>query len=468
MFQHPVNFQDIPMTDTKRAFSLLPTVITLAWPTMLENIMATAVQYIDTAMVGTLGTRATAAVGSTMTINWLLGGSLYAFGVGFLAYISQARGAGDQDRIRSTAAQAVMMVIVVGGILTVLTTSLSQLVPVWMRIDPSVRALASQYFFILYLPMIPRAASAILSSVFRACGDTKTPMRIGIFVNLINVILNFFLIFPFRYLRIGGFIIPIPGADMGVIGAASASAIALTFGGAATTIALYRHPEISPRDYSLKPDRTILLPCLRISLPNMLQRFATSFGYVFFATMINSLGELSTAAHTIANTVESFFYIPGFGMQAAAAALTGNAIGKNNEQLRKDTENVIIVLEVFMMIMSGGLLFVFAPSMVRLFSKDPEVISLCSTILRMVACSEPFFGVAVVTEGMLQGAGKTFFPVVINIIGMWGIRMVGAFICTQLIGMGLVSAWGCMICHNLFLCIVFTIYAQKTDFTTIA
>lgn len=456
------------MTDTKRAFSLLPTVITLAWPTMLENIMATAVQYIDTAMVGTLGTRATAAVGSTMTINWLLGGSLYAFGVGFLAYISQARGAGDQDRIRSTAAQAVMMVIVVGGILTVLTTSLSQLVPVWMRIDPSVRALASQYFFILYLPMIPRAASAILSSVFRACGDTKTPMRIGIFVNLINVILNFFLIFPFRYLRIGGFIIPIPGADMGVIGAASASAIALTFGGAATTIALYRHPEISPRDYSLKPDRTILLPCLRISLPNMLQRFATSFGYVFFATMINSLGELSTAAHTIANTVESFFYIPGFGMQAAAAALTGNAIGKNNEQLRKDTENVIIVLEVFMMIMSGGLLFVFAPSMVRLFSKDPEVISLCSTILRMVACSEPFFGVAVVTEGMLQGAGKTFFPFVINIIGMWGIRMVGAFICTQLIGMGLVSAWGCMICHNLFLCIVFTIYAQKTDFTTIA
>ena len=456
------------MTDTKRAFSLLPTVITLAWPTMLENIMATAVQYIDTAMVGTLGTRATAAVGSTMTINWLLGGSLYAFGVGFLAYISQARGAGDQDRIRSTAAQAVMMVIVVGGILTVLTASLSQLVPVWMRIDPSVRALASQYFFILYLPMIPRAASAILSSVFRACGDTKTPMRIGIFVNLINVILNFFLIFPFRYLRIGGFIIPIPGADMGVIGAASASAIALTFGGAATTIALYRHPEISPRDYSLKPDRTILLPCLRISLPNMLQRFATSFGYVFFATMINSLGELSTAAHTIANTVESFFYIPGFGMQAAAAALTGNAIGKNNEQLRKDTENVIIVLEVFMMIMSGGLLFVFAPSMVRLFSKDPEVISLCSTILRMVACSEPFFGVAVVTEGMLQGAGKTFFPFVINIIGMWGIRMVGAFICTQLIGMGLVSAWGCMICHNLFLCIVFTIYAQKTDFTTIA
>ena len=110
----------------------------LSLPAILSNLNNIVMDYIDTAMVGTLGTRATAAVGSTMTINWLLGGSLYAFGVGFLAYISQARGAGDQDRIRSTATQAVMMVIVVGGILTVLTTSLSQLVPVWMRIDPAV------------------------------------------------------------------------------------------------------------------------------------------------------------------------------------------------------------------------------------------------------------------------------------------------------------------------------------------
>ena len=78
--------------------ALLPAVLSLAWPTMLEQLLQTAVQYIDTAMVGSLGTQATAAVGSTATVGWLVGSSTYAFGVGFLAYISQALGAGDESR----------------------------------------------------------------------------------------------------------------------------------------------------------------------------------------------------------------------------------------------------------------------------------------------------------------------------------------------------------------------------------
>ena len=82
----------------RRYRALLPVVFTLAWPTMLEELMQTAVQYIDTAMVGRLGTDATAAVGSTVTVNWLIGTTGYALGIGFLACISQALGAGDTER----------------------------------------------------------------------------------------------------------------------------------------------------------------------------------------------------------------------------------------------------------------------------------------------------------------------------------------------------------------------------------
>ena len=90
---------------TVAAHSLLPAILTLAWPTMLEQLMQTAVQYIDTAMVGTLGTAATAAVGATTTVNWLLSSTVSALGVGLLAYISQARGAGrDEDARRARAA----------------------------------------------------------------------------------------------------------------------------------------------------------------------------------------------------------------------------------------------------------------------------------------------------------------------------------------------------------------------------
>ena len=440
------------------AWSLLPTVLALAWPTMLEQLLYTAVQYIDTAMVGSLGTQATAAVGSTTTVGWLVGSSVSAFGVGFLAYISQALGAGEGERARKAAAQSVLAVLVTGLFFTALTLSLSRQVPVWMQVDEGLQALASRYFFILYLPMLPRTASVIFGTVLRAAGDSRTPMRVGLAVNLINVALNFLLIYPSRELSVLGLRFPMWGAGWGVVGAAAASAVAFAIGGIAITLALYRHPLISPRGQSLRPDGAVLRPCLRVAFPNMLQRFGTSLGYVAFAAMINALGEISTAAHTVANTVESAFYIPGYGMQAAAATLTGNSLGAGDEKRRRDLARLIVLLEVGLMLLSGALLFAFAPAMAGIFSKDPEVIALGSTVLRMVACSEPFYGVSIAVEGMLQGAGKTRVPFVINIAGMWGVRILGTWICTTQLGMGLVSAWACMIGHNLLLFALFLVY----------
>ncbi len=448
-------------TLSRSAWSLLPVVFTLAWPTMLEQIMQTAVQYIDTAMVGTLGTDATAAVGSTSTVSWMIGSTVMAFGVGFLAYISQAIGAGDPEKTRRAAAQSVLAVLVTGVFFTALTLLLSPFVPVWMQVDPAIRSTASTYFFILYLPMLPRAASMIFGTVLRAAGDTRTPMRVGMFVNLINVVLNFLLIYPSREVSLFGLSIPVWGAGLGVVGAAAASAVAFLFGGIAITVAFFRHPLVSPRGLSLKPDREVLIPCLKVAFPNMLQRFGTSLGYVAFAAMINSLGEISTAAHTVANTVESAFYIPGYGMQTAAATLTGNAVGAGDKARQKDLARVIVTLETLLMVLSGAVLFLFAPSMVGIFSHDAAVIALGSTVLRMVACSEPFYGVSIVIEGMLQGAGQTKVPFVYNIAGMWGIRIVGTFLCTQLLGLSLISAWACMIGHNLFLFVFFVIYYAR-------
>ena len=447
-------------------WGLLPAVLTLAWPTMLEQLMHTAVQYIDTAMVGSLGTAATAAVGGTLKVNWLIGSTVSAFGVGFLAQISQAFGAGDEQRARRAAAQSVLAVLVLGVLFTALTLSLSSFVPVWMRLAPSLHQTAARYFFVLYLPMLPRTAMILFGTVLRAAGDTKTPMRVGVGVNLVNVVLNFLLIYPTRGAVLLGRAVTIPGAGLGVTGAAAASALSFLFGGAAITLALFRHKRVSPRGLSLRPDGTVLRPCLRVAFPNMLQRFGTSLGYVAFAAMINALGETATAAHTIANTVESAFYIPGYGMMSAAATLTGNAIGAGDEERRRDTARLIFLCEISLMLLSGALLFAFAPGMVGLFSRDETVVALGSTVLRMVALSEPFYGVSIVIEGMLQGAGRTKAPFVFNILGMWGVRIVGTFICTRLLGMGLVSAWGCMIGHNMLLFALFLLYYLRGNWKT--
>ena len=376
---------------SNRLKKLLPVVFALAWPTMLEELMQTAVQYIDTAMVGRLGTYATAAVGSTATINWLVGTTIYAFAIGFLAYISQSLGAGETNKARAASAQAVLAVLITGSFFTVLTAALSPFVPTWMQVDPELRETASRYFLILYLPMLPRAATVIFGTVLRAAGDTKTPMRIGVGVNLMNVVLNFLLIYHTRTVNLFGRDLLIWGAGLEVTGAALASAISFTFGGIAITVALLRHKTVSPRGFSIRPDRTVLRPCLRVALPNMAQRFTTSLGYVVFAAMINALGDTATAAHTVANTVESAFYIPGYGMQAAAATLTGNALGRGDRQRMRDQSALIIMVEVTLMVLSRGLLFAFAPDMVRLFSDDPKVIELVRSAVRLLILSPSRF-----------------------------------------------------------------------------
>ena len=330
-----------------------------------------------------------------------------------------------------------------------------------MQVDPAIRELTHRYFFILYVPMLFRTASILFGTVLRAAGDTKTPMRVGVLMNLINIVLNFLLIYPTREISLFSHTVSVYGAGMGVEGAAIASAISYTVGGVLITAVLWRHPMVSPKGCSLRPDGRVLRPCLKVALPNMLQRFGTSLGYVVFASMINALGQTATAAHTIANTVESAFYIPGFGMQTAAATLSGNALGAGDNDRMKRLARTILPLEVGLMTVSGALLFAFARPLMAMFSSDERVIALGSTVLRMVAVSEPFYGVPIVIEGMMQGVGRTLVPFLFNLTGMWGVRIAGTFVCTRLLGLGLQAAWACMIAHNLLLCLLFSLHFRR-------
>ena len=147
------------------SYEMLPIIFTLAWPTMLEQLMQTAVQYVDTAMVGVLGTQATAAVGATTTLTWLITGVLSALGIGFLTFIARSLGCKQYHEARQIAAQSVCVVLFSGIVFTVLVLSFSPLVPALMQVAPEIRTLAASYFFILYIPTLPRAATIIFGTV---------------------------------------------------------------------------------------------------------------------------------------------------------------------------------------------------------------------------------------------------------------------------------------------------------------
>ena len=448
-------------TKAKNGRATLWIVLALAWPTMLEQLLQVAAQYVDSAMVGRLGAAATAAVGATTTINWLVGSSLSALGIGFLAYIAREYGARRFENAARAAAQSALAVLVAGGAFTALTLSLSPFIPGWMNADAAIRPEASRYFFIIYTPMLLRAATVIFGTVLRASGDTRTPMKVNLLVNAVNVVMNFLLIYPARDAVLLGVNVRIPGAGMGVTGAAIGTAAGFAVGGVAMTAALWRHPRISPRGHSLRPDGAILRPCLRVALPAALQRFGTSFGYVAFASVINSLGTVSTAAHSIANTAESAFYIPAYGIQTAAATLSGNANGMKDQTYMKSITRTLLILEPALMAVSGALLFWLAPRMMAMFTPDGEVIRLGTTVLRMVAVSEPLYGVAVVLEGIFMGVGDTMYAFACNVLGMWGVRVLGTVILVRVMGFGLTAAWGAMIAHNMLLCALFALHYRR-------
>ena len=173
------------------------------------------------------------------------------------------------------------------------------------------------------------------------------------------------------------------------------------------------------------------------------------------------------ACETIASILPMLGDITNAEFAAAMGAdiLLLNVFDVNNPVIRglpkTEPENVIrklkeltsttIIVEVVLMTLSGGLLYLLAPDMVALFSDSQEVILLGAAVLRLVSLSEPVYGASVIIEGIMQGVGRTVAPFIFNIIGMWGIRIVGTFLCTRLLGYGLLSAWLCMVIHSLLL-----------------
>ena len=311
---------------------MLAAIFALAWPAMVEQALQTVVQYADSAMVGRLGVQAMAAVGLTTTVTWMTNAPLWAMGAGVLACIARAMGAKDDRTARSAAQQGIWLALIVGGLLTLVTQAVAPFLPGWLGADPEIRRDGSIYFAIICAPMIFKALSFVLSSALRAAGDARTPMLVNLGMNAINVVLNFLLIFPTRQATLFGCRIILPGAGWGVTGAAVATAASLIFSGSMMLRKVLASETISPRQLQQHWDGAVMAQCVRVGLPVALQNLGVFGGHVVFSAQVTSLGKTALATHSIALTAEQAFYVPGFGMEAAASTLSGNALGERDER----------------------------------------------------------------------------------------------------------------------------------------
>lgn len=437
--------------------SMLATVLSLSWPCILEQLFTTIIQYVDTAMVGQIGAAASATVGLSMPVGWLITSPMIAAGTACLIVVSKALGEGSTDKIRAAANQTFIIILVLSVVEGVVTLGVSPFFPDWMGAEKAIHKDASIYFAVICAPMFFRTMITVGGMVIRATGDSKTPMVINVLMNLLNIMINYFLINPAHSLKLGNLTLNVPGVGWGAVGAGVATAISFIFGGCLMLVAFYRKPQLGFAFKTLRYCPNTMSDCIRLATPLGITRVITCAGYVVFTGMVSGLGTVAFAAHSIANTAESLFYIPGYGMQSAASTIAGFAWGKNDKKLFFSAVKTSVCVVLFLMSVSGALLYILAEPLMRFFSNDPEVIRLGVKVLRIVSLTEPLFGAGVVLTGLYNGVGITKFPLVVEVSSMWIVRILFTYICVNYLNHGLVEVWYCMVANNVVLALVFGI-----------
>lgn len=419
----------------------LASVLFLAWPAIIEQIMLTLVQYVDTAMVGSLGSAATAAVGLTSSTTWLFNGLFNAASVGFSVQVAQHLGAGRQEDAQRVTWQALRFVGLFGVLMGAIGFGLSFFLPAMLGADPAIRGDASLYFRIMACAMPFTLGSNMFSAIIRCSGDTRTPMILNLMINVLNVILNTLFIYSPRTVSLFGNQVFVWGAGWGVGGAAFASALSTAFVACMFVLVIFRKK--SPVQIGFKQryhfDRHCLLTAWRLGLPVALERATMSLAQIVITGLITGVGTVAVAANHLAVTAESISYLPASGVAVAGTTLVGQAIGAGRKDLAQRFARMVSWMGVVIMTFGGAILFFFAPQLIQIFSSEPEVIDLGSRVLRIVAFAEPLFGASIVASGCLRGAGDSRGPFLIGLCTMWGVRITLSLL---LVGqLGLIGVW---------------------------
>ena len=432
--------------------SPVKTILFLAWPLFLEQILSTLVSFADTAMVGSLGKTATAAISISNSFVFLINGVVMALGVGLTAYVARSIGAKDYKAAKEYIRHALIMLFIVGLPLALIPAFLYRHIPVWMGAETDYLSLAQEYLLITSVFRIFSMAMMVLGSVFRGRGDTKTPFRINVVVNILNIVGNYLLIHDNHIIPLHiDFLnihwnIPMIGANLGVNGAAISTGVSWLLGGCTLAIMLFAKKDptqISVHD-SFKPDFQVIKRVFSLSIPAMLERFCMSASGIVVTKAIATLGTTAVAANAVFGTAESLSFMPGFAFATAATTLVGQSLGAKKPDLAKRYVRHTVLLGAVTMTAAGIFLYVFATPLVTIINPDQDVVALARSCLKIVAYIQPVQVIAWIIAGALRGAGDTKWPFYITAAGNWFVRALGAALCIYVFKTGLEVAVICM------------------------
>ena len=416
----------------------------LSVPAILAEVTSIAMQYIDAAMVGSLGENASAAIGLVSSSTWLLGGLCLSLATGFSVQVAHLTGAGRDEDARDVLRQALMAAAAFGLLLALIGAALSGPLPRALGGAADVCPDASRYFLIYALALPAGQLRQLSGSMLQCSGDMRTPSLLNAAMCGLDVVFNGLLIFPSQSVELWGTALTLPGAGLGVAGAALGTALAeYVTAGLMVWAVCVRSPRLRlTGGGSWRLQAPCLRTALRVALPMALEHSVLCSAQVASTAIVAPLGTVAVAANSLAVTAESLCYMPGYGLAAAATTLVGQSLGAGRRDLSKRFAAIAVWMGVIIMGAAGLLMFLFAPQMFALLTPVEEVRALGASVLRIEAFAEPLFAVSIVAVGAMRGAGDTLVPSILNLVSMWGVRITASALLAP--RFGLAGVWAAM------------------------
>ena len=386
-------------------------IVSLSIPSILAQLSATVMFFIDAAMVGHLGEKATAAIGLVETTTWLMGGLASAANMGFSVQVAHFIGANNFEAARRVLRQALVCCLLWSLLLSIGCIAVHSYLPYWLGGSAEIARDASLYFMLVGACGIFFQMEGLAGSMLKCSGNMKIPSILNIGMCVMDVIFNYLFIYIL---------------DMGVVGAALGTGLAELVSAAlmlyfllcrSSLLSLKGHPG------SFQPKADTVKTAFKIGAPMGLQHLLMGGAQIVSTIIVAPLGTVAIAANSLAITVESLCYMPGFGIAEAATTLVGQGIGAGQRLLTRSFAYMSVGLGMVVMTVMGILMWTFAPELMGIMSPVEEIIVQGADALRIEAWAEPMFAASIVCNGVFIGAADTVAAAIMSLTSMWAVRL---------------------------------------------
>lgn len=408
---------------------LIKNIFQITLPAVFDLLAQTLIMALDMKMVSSLGPSAISSVGVGTAGMYALIPALIAVATGTTALLSRAYGADNKLDGKKAFAQSFFIAVPLGIILTIIFLLFSEQIInlVGNAKDMNLSdAILYQNMTVIGFPFL--GVSIATFYAFRAMGENKIPMIGNTLALVLKIILNFLLIYLFKW---------------GIFGAALSTTLTRLFSAIFSIYLVFWSKKnwISLELKDLKFDYFTSKRILKVGIPAAVEQLGLRIGMLIFEMMVISLGNLSYAAHKIALTAESISFNLGFAFSFAASALVGQELGKGSSQKALKDGYICTIIAMIVMSTFGLLFFIIPQFLVSLFTKDKDVIELATMALKIVSICQPFSGASMVLAGALRGAGDTKSVLLITYLGIFLIRIPITYLFLDVLNFGLAGAW---------------------------